>query len=781
MAFQAAVGTWFAVHILARVPVGGRFGLSNSVLPVSIRLETGNGLDDIEVTQSDGSILQIQSKTTASLSSAAKAPLTKTGAQLADWAADTSSDAAPVAGRDAAILAVRSEAPKTLNVLEAACRAFDLGGGWTSTRSQRNSAQREALDVLEEIVTAASTIRGRTPPTDADLACMARLLHIARFSMDEGDADWREVSRLLGSRLYGDEVAGDGPLRDLRSIVRDLIGNGAPADRTGLLRALRARGHIDTGAPRFDQDIAHLRTATTGEMRRLTGHGALPVNDGITINRECDAPLASAISSGSLLVVGEPGAGKTGALIRAAEDCVARGEFVAFLSVDRFTGVAIEGDLASELRLDHRIVDVLSAVPGPGPKFLFVDALDAARGGPPEGVFASLIERAKTELEEDWRVVASIRTFDLRNGRRFRSAFRGAPADSSYADASLGDVRHFCVPRLCDADLASAGSSFPAIAELLAAATPPLRELLRNAFNLSLATRLLSDGTNPAAFAGISTQSSLIDVYEDQRMPRTGMTHAAADTVNEMTRRKRLTVRKVDVRHADLDEIIQAGILESAGDVVSFAHHVLFDHVAGRYHLAWDDPARLISQLEGDSSAALLLAPALRFAVERIWRGDSDGRPHSWQFLVDIFSAPSVDPVLANVAIRIAVESVADFEDLGDAVRRVVATPDDPALAKLFGRLSRFVAMDTKAATDDRPIRAIAWASLAERLACTRFLPLVDSARVILYALFEQGDLADSTLLASFGRAARAMLEFAWLQSPPLLSLSSIATYGSVA
>ena len=67
MAFQAAVATWFAVHILVRLPVGGRFGLNNEALPTAIRLETGTALDDIEVTQSNVGALHIQSKTSATL------------------------------------------------------------------------------------------------------------------------------------------------------------------------------------------------------------------------------------------------------------------------------------------------------------------------------------------------------------------------------------------------------------------------------------------------------------------------------------------------------------------------------------------------------------------------------------------------------------------------------------------------------------------------------------------------------------------------------------------
>jgi len=769
MAFQAAVATWFAVHILVRLPVGGRFGLSNAALPTAVRLETGTTLDDIEVTQSDGGALLIQSKTTANLATRESSALAKTGGQLATWMANAkAAGGAPDPTRSAAILAVKSDAARTLDDLEAGCRAFDMGGSWTVTKNQRNAAQRSALDALETIVTAAWTTHRGVLPTDGDLADMARSFHVARFSMDEGQADWREASRLLGRNLYRCEAEGEAPLRDLRGIMRDLIRSGAPADRNGLLNALRRRGHVDTGAPRFEDDLAQLQAATNAELRRLAPHGMLPVGGGITITRESDGPMAAAIASGSLLVVGEPGAGKTGALLHAATALATGSAFVVFLSVDRFPGVSIAAHLASELRLDHALIEVLAAVPGPGPKYLLIDALDAARGGPAEGVFASLIEQVRSELADEWIVVASIRTFDLRNGRRYRQSFAGAPADAAHADSALTALRHFLVPRLTDVDLNTAGASSPEMSGLLASATPPVGQLLRNVFNLSLAAELLAGGADPAEFAGIRTQSGLIDTYEDDRMPTTGMRQAAADTAAAMASSRRLAVRRVDVRHPDLDQVIQSGVLTAAGDLVSFSHHVLFDHIAGRYHLAWDDPDRLIAQLEGDTSAALLLAPALRFAVERVWRTDTKGRPQSWRLVCGIFYATNVDAVLGNVALRIVSESVEGAEDLSGLVARLEHDTDELAIVSLLGRLSRFVAMDIDEARGVTPERAITWASLAERLAGSGRLPLMDPARVLLHALFNHADLTDAALLAIFGRAARALLEFSWSHSPPM-------------
>ena len=427
----------------------------------------------------------------------------------------------------------------------------------------------------------------------------------------------------------------------------------------------------------------------------------------------------------------------------------------------------------------HFFNGLLAAVPGPGPKFLLIDALDAARGGPVEGVFASLIEQVRSNLAEEWVVVASIRTFDLRNGWRYRQSFTGVPANPAHADSALGAVRHFLVPRLTDVDLATAGAASPEMAGLLTAATPPLARLLCNVFNLSLAAELMAGGARPADFAGIGTQSDLLDVYEDRRMRTTGMTTAAADAAVAMVTSRRLAVRKVDVRNPDLDRVIQSGVLTAVGDLVSFAHNVLFDHVAGRYHLDWNDPDRLISQLEGDPSTALLLAPALRFAVERIWRFDSAGKPHSWRFVCGMFAGTKVDAVLGNVALRIISESVDSVTDLAGLLAMLKTEPDDPAITRLLRHLSRFVVLDFEAARIGAPEQAIAWASLAEQLTETGRLPLVDPARVLIHGMCEHADLTHAALLAIFGRAARALLALAWSKSlHPQTTGSAIRSVG---
>lgn len=769
MDFQAEVGTWLAAHMLARLPVGGRFGLANTALPTSLRLETGEGLDDILLVQDDESRIDLQSKTSAGLSQSPTSPLGKTIAQLVKSLIEARCAGTAVnVAKLRAVLAVAADAPRTLDDLERGCRALDTGGAWAPVKAQRSKTESEALDLFETHARAAWLTLSTTPPGDDDLVMMARLFRIVRFSMNEGEDNWREASRVLGGRIYGSESAGDAPLRDLKALVRGMIESGAPADRDGLLRALRACGHNDIGAADYDADLARLAAATDAELNRLASHTRLPIGDGIPIPRQSDEPLAAAVASGSLVVIGEPGAGKTGALVALAQARRAAGDNVVFLSVDRFPGVAVAADLQSELKLEHPLTEVLAAAPGTSLKLLVIDALDAARGGPAEGVFAHLIETLTSLKATPWTVAASIRTFDLRNGRRFRDALPGSPPDSAFAEPTLSTVRHFQIPRLSDDDLDRASGDAAELRSLLTAVPGKLRDLLRNVFNLSLAAQLLADGASADSIRTVSTQSDLIDAYEDRRLIGTPLHRAAAATVDAMVRRRRLAVRKVVIANDRVDEVIGSGVLTETGDLVSFSHHVLFDHVAGRFFLEWDDASSLIRQLDGDSSIALMLAPALRFSIERLWRSDADGKQAVWCLVADIYANTAVDPVLANVALRTAIERVASRSDISGLVQIIAARASDAATATMLSRLARFVGLAIDAAGNIVRDEAIAWADVADAAIATGVRDLSDATRFLLQMLFDKGDLAVSTLLAVFGRAARALLVLAWAADPPM-------------
>ncbi len=171
----------------------------------------------------------------------------------------------------------------------------------------------------------------------------------------------------------------------------------------------------------------------------------------VSISRECQAAVQAAAQAGSLLLVGEPGAGKSAVINVLGRDLRAAGSDVVMLAVDRFSVQSLEG-LKADLDLDQGLVKILAAWDGTAPGYLIIDALDASRGGSGEGVFRALIEQVLASRGR-WTIVASIRTFDLSMWQSLRSLFRGAPPNPDFEDRRFRDVVHVRIPEWSDAEL----------------------------------------------------------------------------------------------------------------------------------------------------------------------------------------------------------------------------------------------------------------------------------------------------------------------------------------
>ena len=770
MSFQAGVGLWFAAHLATDAPVGARFGLESGAKVLRLQFETGRDLDDVEVVLSTGGEIRLQCKTRPSLSAVPDSAIGTTidQAVAAHFAVRERSSAS------ALVLAVAQDAPARLDDLEHACRALASSRGDRALAAKPlNAGRRAALNILVEQTSRAWTARTGAAPNDGELGAFAATFHIVRFDVERGRAEWREAARLLGDALYGDRGEGEKALDTMLAAIRRLISSGRVADREAMIGALRQAGHEDESSPGFDRDVERLRLLTADELTRLERHALLPIDGGVAIPRSCLSSLSDAAAGGSLLVIGEPGAGKTGVLVDLVRGSLREGAPTVLISVDRLAGVSTGTDLQNELRLAHPVLEVLAAWPGTRAGLMVVDALDASRGGPSEAVFASLIEDVVRRLGERWSVVASIRTFDLLNGRRFREAMAGSPPDPRRAEHGLDTVRHFRIEALSEAEVAQVGALSPRLAELAAAAPPAMARLLRNVFNLSLAADLIEAGMEPAGMAQISSQSELIDRYEDERIGSQRLVAAVRQTVATMVERRRLAVLRSQLPSEGLDEVLESGMLVRAGDRIAFAHHVLFDHAAGRFLLEWDDPGRLAKQLREDAAAGLLLGPSVRFAIGRMWDDDATGHTATWAFLRELAGDADLDPVLASVAMRTAAEQVAtaaQVSGLLDAVRSGGART-----AFMLSRIARFATLGMAGPASLPAGRAAAWAKVALAAAEQGSRELAEPAWVLLRALVDSADLADPATTDAVGDAARAALESAWRAEPPLRSFAATA------
>jgi len=169
-----------------------------------------------------------------------------------------------------------------------------------------------------------------------------------------------------------------------------------------------------------------------------------------------------------------------------------------------------------ETGCSHDIVNVLRNWPGTKPGFLIVDALDAARTDAGAKTFRDLIG-ALTSVSTRWRVIISIRKYDLRYSQPLQSLFSGTPP-SKFCDPEFKSIRHVETPVLSDSELDQVKLKSNELSEIIQNANADLRLLLRIPFNLKLVAELISNGVDTRTLTPIRSQIELLERYWQERV-----------------------------------------------------------------------------------------------------------------------------------------------------------------------------------------------------------------------------------------------------------------------
>ncbi len=322
------------------------------------------------------------------------------------------------------------------------------------------------------------------PPSDYEVQELLLLLRIHILDVDANGTAEQEAKDRLRTTILCNPDRADTAWALIIELCARFAAEHAGADRPGLQQALLRAG-INLQAPRsYREDIERLRTHAHTTTRLLSQLARIRV-------------------------------GTTE--IKITDKLIEEGRDVVFLAVDHFAASSL-GQLRAELGLDRELTEVLANWPGTAPAFLVIDALDAARTEPASRAFRNLIQSV-AEQQGRWRVVASIRRFDLRYSQDVQYLFHGEPV-SSFRDQNFLRVRHLQVPRLSDEEMDQIPSQSPTLQALLDRASPVLRELLRVPFNLRLMAELLGIGIDPVDLTPIRTQLELLDRYWLHRVVR---------------------------------------------------------------------------------------------------------------------------------------------------------------------------------------------------------------------------------------------------------------------
>ena len=792
MDFQHRVAAWVAVHILAEKGASPPWSLPSGTSLEWLRCETEQPVDDLLVGASTGGLIFVQVKRTLSLERAPDSDLASTleqfvrqfiiyrnrngGKQPWDRPLDPDKD------RLVLITSPRSSEPIRRHLLNVLHRVRDLPQTQSMESTATNEEERRALEVALIHIRESWREVLNEDPSEEDLRFLLSLIFVQELDVESGGVGEHEAKNLLRSVILRDPDQADLAWEKLINLCARYAAERSGADRVTLQREL-LHSDFDLKTTRsYEDDVEELRKHSRRTLNALQHHAQIRVGSTTgRVSRACTEALKQAAEEGSVLVVGEPGAGKSGTLHDLVEALQQSRRDYVFLAVDRLAARSL-GELRAELGLDHELPEVLKNWPGLQPAFLVIDALDAARGDAAGRMIRALI-REIIESGGRWRVVAAIRKFDLRYGVEIQQMFEGEPP-TNFKDHEFARIRHVNIPHFSDGELAQIASQAPELSELLNSAPGELRELLRIPFNLRLIAELLGAGVEPEELTPVRTQIELLERYWYHRVIHDDAQGDAREAVlrevcEGMVRAKQLRLDRSEVARVDtsaqLNDLLSAQVLvewqlspESRPDryVLAFSHHVLFDYAVARLLLRGDSE-KVVRRLADDPDLVMVIRPSLVLHFTYLWNVTPDRRDF-WNLVFKVIQSQRIPEVGKIIGPAVAAELARTMEDLealcaaleeSNETRRHAA---EQALRHLVGALL------ARASDEIRLIgpRAGPWCSLLERISRNLHTAVAYPVRTLLTTLCEHPeDLTPEQRIAA-GQTARRLLEFAWSQTP---------------
>ncbi len=362
-------------------------------------------------------------------------------------------------------------------------------------------------------------------------------------------------------------------------------------------------------------------------------------------------------------------------------------------------------------------------------------------------------------------------------------------------------MRHVAVERLSDDEIRQTATTVPGLAALFEQATPSLRPLLRNIFNLHLLADLLSTGVVRADLAAIRTQPELLATYWNRRIRQEDgkhddREHALRVVVSDMIADKSLQASRtrviaqlkseaiVDLERSDILRQENVGVGRANEDALLFTHHILFDYAVARLIFRRGRDADAVVRLLKDERAlSLMLNPSLSLAFADAWTAGGDRRDF-WNLAFKLASETSLPAVARLVAPAVAADAALEIGDLAPLANSLKGVQAEAAInfsQNLVGAL--FVRL--RLGFSLVGANAGPWMEFAEALSQDQSDAAMFTLRPLLATVTEM--VKDMTLVqvAAAGRAARGLLEFGWSRDPRtkfiiINALNAVAeTFGS--
>lgn len=786
MEFQHSVAAWAAVHTLAEADAPPPWDLPAAATLNWIRCETEYPVDDLLVGTSLGGLAFVQAKHTVQRSPKTDSPLASALDQFVRQfvAGRARAGSGTVAGpldaeRDRLVLAVSmtSSEPIRIDLPNVLQRARTLAADRQLEDAAANEDERAILAVVQEHVrTSWRNVLGADPKPH-EVMKFLRLVHVQVFDLDGGEQRAKAILRtsVLKSAAQSDLAWGQ-----LVRMAAQFASQRSGAGRLELQRALLSAGIEPRTARSYREDIERLKEYSSATLKALSHLAQIWVGPTrIKLHRASFDALKVASQKESVVVVGEPGAGKSGELHDLVEAFTADGRDCVFLAVDRLASSSVSA-LRGEIGLAHDIPEILDNWIGNDPAFLIIDALDAARGDAAARMIRELMQWS-AGTSGRWKTVASVRKFDLRYGVEIRQMFAGSPP-TTFVDSEFNTVRHINVPQLSPEEFDQIKAQSSQLYSLIQIAPADLQALLRIPFNLRLMADLLGGGVSASELTPITTQLELLDRYWLSRVIRSD---GRGDSREAMLRRacenmvsaRTLRVSRVELEDRDgiTGDLLSSNVLvewqastesQPARYILAFAHNVLFDYGTARL-LFGGTTEQAAARIATDAELPIVIRPSLQFLFQRLWAMEPT-RMQFWDLVFRVARDTNISEIGKTIGPSVAVETAASSRDVEILARAVESTipqdrlAGDAVLRHLVGALLATGPSPTVVAGT----RAGPWCELLERATHQLVRQVAYTVRSLLTAITEHADRLTPAQLNSAGLASRRLLEFGWSQEP---------------
>ena len=225
---------------------------------------------------------------------------------------------------------------------------------------------------------------------------------------------------------------------------------------------------------------------------------------------------------GNGVIIGSPGVGKTYLLKELCQSLKSVEIPHLLLPIDQL-GDGTDEDLQHELLYKGDLIEKLKSIPISHKKaILLFDAFDAARNEQTRKLFLRLIQRAIRELNGQWNVIVTVRTYDAMKSRELLDLFVNLPdADLTQYHSKGILCRHFTIPLLNEDEIRQAFNQIPHIEPIYESGSQDFKHLLANPFYLWLLEKILNTSQDIPDFSQIRSEVQLLGLFWQRRIEAT--------------------------------------------------------------------------------------------------------------------------------------------------------------------------------------------------------------------------------------------------------------------